>query len=142
MGRARCRADVSADGRFAAAGAADGAVFVWDLKPPPRGGGGAAGGGDSGGPGSRRASLGDSGGGGPLGSPRGFGAGGAGGAGAAAGVVTWSGGGAASGSGAPFARLAPFGKEQVAAVQWSADGRTLVAGDKAGAVAFWRCANV
>ncbi|KAI8474215.1 MAG: WD40-repeat-containing domain protein [Monoraphidium minutum] len=36
MGRARCTADISADGRFVAAGAADGSVYVWDLKPPSR----------------------------------------------------------------------------------------------------------
>ncbi|GBF89014.1 hypothetical protein Rsub_01513 [Raphidocelis subcapitata] len=55
MGRGRCTCDISADGRFVAAGAADGSVFVWDLKPTSRRrtsdaarGGGAGGGGGGG----------------------------------------------------------------------------------------------
>lgn len=31
MGRGRCHAEQSADGRFIAAGGADGSVFVWDT---------------------------------------------------------------------------------------------------------------
>eukprot|EP00775_Hariotina_reticulata_P003175 gene3175-3453_t len=34
MGRAKCHAEMTADGRYVAAGAADGQVFVWDLLAP------------------------------------------------------------------------------------------------------------
>lgn len=33
MGRGKCHAEMSGDGRWVAAGAADGQIFVWDLKP-------------------------------------------------------------------------------------------------------------
>eukprot|EP00882_Tetradesmus_deserticola_P009279 GHRQ01009790.1.p1 GENE.GHRQ01009790.1~~GHRQ01009790.1.p1 ORF type:complete len:247 (+),score=100.18 GHRQ01009790.1:873-1613(+) len=35
MGRGKCHAEMSADARFVAAGAADGQVFVWDLQAAP-----------------------------------------------------------------------------------------------------------
>ncbi|KAF8066392.1 ATG16 [Scenedesmus sp. PABB004] len=35
MGRSKCHAEMSADGRWVAAGAADGQVFVWELRGAP-----------------------------------------------------------------------------------------------------------
>ncbi|PNW83439.1 hypothetical protein CHLRE_05g243455v5 [Chlamydomonas reinhardtii] len=42
-GKPRCRLGVSPDGRLLAAGAADGAVWVWDLRAAAAGGGGGGG---------------------------------------------------------------------------------------------------
>jgi WD40 repeat protein len=126
MGRARCTASISADGRWVAAGGADGGVFVWDLRPPPAGGG-AVGVSSS----LRRLSA--------SGSSFAGGAGGGGGGGGGSSSFTaaaGAGGGTAGQHGAAVARLSGL-KEQVAVVGWSADCRTLAAADKAGSVAFW-----
>jgi hypothetical protein len=147
MGRARCTVDISPDGRFVAAGAADGSVRAAAQRsglqgeaggrrecargrdplkpsPPPA-------------PPSPHATP-------PPSLPQ---------------VFVWdvkppssrrtSASGAPeplarrasiSGAGPPVTRLAGM-KEQVAAVGWSYDGGTLVTADKTGGVAFWQCAG-
>jgi WD40 repeat protein len=115
MGKGRCGVSMSPEGRWVAAGGADGNVYVWDLVggSSQRSGGGA-------GAGARSRGI--------LGAAAGWGL-----------TRGSSGAGAGGGScdGAVSSAVLKHHKDAVVTTAWGAAGSVLVTGDRAGAVAFW-----